>query len=103
MVNTKSELDKSGLAPSTVTNGFILDTLCVRNRQRTANFNQSEGAMSLATASAIFFRNMKTDFRGNGYSKNRLIRGSDGEPYHAITTQIHSCKYPTRRVAPSCL
>ena len=53
---------------------IFLDTLYARNKQRAANFNQSEEAMSRVSASAMFFfRDMTTDFRGNGYSKNRLI------------------------------
>ena len=31
---------------------------------------------------------MTTDFRGNGYSKNRLICDCAGEPTHAITTLL---------------
>ena len=36
----------------------------------------------------FFFRDMTTDFRGNGYSKNRLICDCDGEPTHAITALL---------------
>ena len=31
---------------------------------------------------------MTTDFRGNGYSKNRIICDCAGEPTHAITTLL---------------
>ena len=57
----KSELDKSvdlsfyGLAPAHSQIDFFLDTFCERNKQRAANFNQSEEAMSRATSSAMFF------------------------------------------------
>ena len=58
----KSELDKSvdlslcGLAPAQSQMGLSLDTLCARNKQRAAKFNQSEEAMSRVTASAMFFQ-----------------------------------------------
>ena len=51
---TKSELDKSvdlslcGLAPAQSQKDLFLGTLCVRNKQRATNFNQSEEAMSHA-------------------------------------------------------
>ena len=68
---------------------LFLDTLCARKEQRAANFNQSEEAMLRVTASAIFFfRAMTIDFRGNGYSKNRLICDCAGETIHAITTLL---------------
>ena len=88
----KSELDKSvdlslcGLAPAQSQMDLFLDTLCARNKQGAANFNQSEKAMSRVTASAMFF------FRGNGYSKNRLIIcDCAGDATQAITHYlIHS-------------
>ena len=61
MAVTKSELDESvdpslcGLAPTQSQMDLFLDTLCARNKQRAANFNQSEEAMSRVTASAVFF------------------------------------------------
>ena len=70
---------------------LFLDILCARNKQRVANFNHTEEAMSRVPASAMFFffGDMTTDFRGNGYSKNRLIAGDCvGEPTHAITTTL---------------
>ena len=50
--------------------------------------------MSRVTASAMcfqrpdncFLRDMTTDCRGKGYSKNRFICDCAGEPTHAITT-----------------
>ena len=66
----------------------FLDTLCVRNKQRGVNFNQSEEAMSGVTASVILFRDMTTDFRENRYSKNSLICDCVGESTHAITTLL---------------
>ena len=87
----KSELDKivdlslCGLAPAQSQMDLSLDILRARNKQRAANFNQSEEGMSRVIASAIFFfRDMTTDFRENGYSKNRLICDCAGEPTHAI-------------------
>ena len=53
-----------------------------------ANFKQSEEAISRVAASAMFVGDMTTDFRGNGYSKNRLICDSAEEPTHAITTLL---------------
>ena len=51
--------------------------------------NQAGEAMSRVTDSAMFFsRDMTIDFRGNGYSKNRLICDCDGEPTHAITALL---------------
>ena len=45
--------------------------------------------MSRLTASAMFFvRDMTTDFRGNGYSKNRLIYDCAGEATHVVTTLL---------------
>ena len=70
-----------GLAPAQIQMDLFFDTLCARNKQRAANFNQSEEAMTRVTASA---RDIITDFRGNGYSKKRLL----WEPTHAITTLL---------------
>ena len=55
---SKSELDLSlcGLAPAQSQMHLLLDTLCVPNKQRATNFNQSEEAMSHMTASATFLR-----------------------------------------------
>ena len=45
--------------------------------------------MTRATAYAtFFFMDMTTDFARNGYSKNRLICHSAGEPTHAITALL---------------
>ena len=61
MQKNKSELDKTvdlslcGLAPEKSQVNLFLDTLCARKKQRAANFNQSEKAMSRVTASAMFF------------------------------------------------
>ena len=60
-VITKSELNKSvdlslcGLAPARSQMDLFLDTLCARNKQMVANFNQSEEATSHVTASAMLF------------------------------------------------
>ena len=60
--SSKSELDKSvdlslfGLAPVQSQMDLFLDTLCARNKQRAANFNQSKEAMSIETASSMFFQ-----------------------------------------------
>ena len=58
----RGELDKivdlslGGLAPAQSQMDLFLDTLCAGNKQRAANFNQSEEAMSRVTASAMFFQ-----------------------------------------------
>ena len=44
---------------------LFLDTLCARNKQRAANFNQSGEAMSRVTASAMFFQEQLI-FEGTG-------------------------------------
>ena len=57
MQKKKSDLDKSadlslcGLAPAQ----SQVNLLCARNKQRAANFNQSEKATSHVSASAMFF------------------------------------------------
>ena len=61
---------------------LFLDTLCARNKQRAANFNQPEEAMSRVTASVMFFqghekmifRKRITDPRSLG---SRCIKGTD--------------------------
>ena len=86
----KNEIDKSvdlslcGLAPAQSQMDSFLYKLFVRNKQRAVNFNQSEEAMLRVRVSAIFFRDMTTDFRRNRYSKNRLICECAGELTHAI-------------------
>ena len=61
LVVSKSELDKSvdlslcGLATAQSEMDLFLEKLCARNKQRAANFNQSEEAMSRVTASVMFF------------------------------------------------
>ena len=56
----KSELDKSvdlslcSLAPAQSQMDLFSDALCPRNKQRAANFNQSEEVMARVTASAMF-------------------------------------------------
>ena len=82
------ELSLCGLAPAQSQIDLFLDRLCARNKQRAANFNQSEEAMSRVNASDMFFMDATTDFRGNGYSKNRLICDCVGEPTHVTTTPL---------------
>ena len=58
----RGELDKSvdlllcALVPAQSQMDLLLDTLCARNKQRAANFSQSEEAMSRVTASSMFFQ-----------------------------------------------
>ena len=41
-----------------------------------------------------FLRDMTTDFRRNGYSKNGLVCDCAGEPTHAITTLLSNSLLP---------
>ena len=41
---------------------------------------------------------MTTDFRGNGYSKNRLICDCAGESTHAITTLLSNSLLSLHRI-----
>ena len=75
----KSELDKSVLIYHSValpqhSHKWIylwIHFACETNKGPSI-FNQSEEAMSRVTASVmIFFRDMTTDFRGNGFSKKK--------------------------------
>ena len=59
-----------GLALAQSQIDLFLDTLCARNKGEPILTNQKKPCMSRVTASAMFFfRDMTTDFRGNGYSK----------------------------------
>ena len=79
-------LSLSGLAPAQLQMDLFVDILCVRNKQRVANCNQSEESMSRLTASAMFLQVHDNYFRG--YSKTRVICDCAGEPTHAITTLL---------------
>ena len=79
LTDGKSELDKNvdlslcGLAPTQSQMHLFLDTLCARNKQRSAYFNQSEEAMSRVTASVMFFS-------GTGILKKDLFVTVLGSP-----------------------
>ena len=90
----KSELDESvdlslcGLAPAQSQMDLFLDTLCARNKEPPILTNQKKPCHARLLLSCFFFRDMTTDFRGNGYSKNRLICDCSGEATHAIKTLL---------------
>ena len=60
----------AALPPAQSQMNLFLDTLCARNKQRDANFNQSREDMSRVTATAMFFSGTKQlIFAGTGILK----------------------------------